>query len=103
MLAFAWLAYPYTAFALQSNSNDSLVAALLVWSLVLFARPLARGALLALAALAKFAPLVLAPLYAAGERGLADRLSGRRRGSLAVARPAPRAPRSRSRSPPSRR
>ena len=33
LLAFAWLAYPYTDFALQSNSNDSLVAALLVWSL----------------------------------------------------------------------
>ena len=47
ILAFAWVAYPYTAFALQSNSNDSLIAALLVWSLVLFARPLARGALLA--------------------------------------------------------
>ena len=47
LLAFAWVAYPYTAFALQSNSNDSLVAALLVWSLALFARPLARGALLA--------------------------------------------------------
>ena len=44
LLAFAWVAYPYTAFALQSNSNDSLVAALLVWSLALFARPLARGA-----------------------------------------------------------
>ncbi len=72
-LAFAWLAYPYTAFALQSNSNDSLVAALLVWSLALFARPLARGALLALAVMAKFAPLALVPLYAAGERGLLDR------------------------------
>ena len=72
VLAFAWLAYPYTDFALQSNSNDSLVAALLVWSLALFARPLARGALLALAAMAKFAPLALAPLYAAGDRGLLD-------------------------------
>ena len=45
VLAFAWAAYPYTDFALQSNSNDSLIAALLVWSLALFARPLgARGA-----------------------------------------------------------
>ncbi|HEX5955173.1 MAG TPA: glycosyltransferase 87 family protein [Solirubrobacterales bacterium] len=73
ILAFAWVAYPYTAFALQSNSNDSLIAALLVWSLVLFARPLARGALLGLAAVAKFAPLMLAPLYVAGERGLLER------------------------------
>jgi hypothetical protein len=70
VLAFAWLAYPYTDFALQSNSNDSLIAALIVWSLALFARPLARGALLALAVMAKFAPLALAPLYAAGDHGL---------------------------------
>ncbi len=69
-LALAWLAYPYTAFVLQSNANDSLVAALLVWSLVLFAQPLARGALLGLAAATKFAPLALAPLYLAGRRGL---------------------------------
>ena len=73
VLAFAWLAYPYTAFALQSNSNDSLVAALLVWSLVLFASPWARGVLLGLAAMTKFAPLALAPLFAAGGRGLAGR------------------------------
>lgn len=73
--AFAWLAYPYTAFALQSNSNDALIAALVVWALALFAQPFARGTLLALAASAKFAPIVLAPLFAAGDRGLADRWS----------------------------
>jgi hypothetical protein len=74
-LALAWLAYPYTAFVLQSNANDSLLAALLIWSLALFARPLARGALLGLAAATKFAPLALAPLYLAGRRGrLAARL-----------------------------
>jgi hypothetical protein len=70
-LAFAWLAYPYTDFVLQSNSNDSLLAALLIWSLALFAEPLGRGALLALAAATKFAPLALAPLYLAGRHGLA--------------------------------
>ena len=73
LLAFAWAAYPYTGFALQSNSNDSLIAALLVWSLALFARPLARGALLGLAVMAKFAPLALAPLYIGGFRGLLAR------------------------------
>ncbi len=89
VLAFGWLAYPYAAFALQSNSNDSLVAALLVWSLALFARPLARGALLALAVTAKFAPLALAPLYAAGERGLVERWRARDpdRGRLDALRP----------------
>jgi hypothetical protein len=61
-LAFGWAAYPYTAFTLESNSNDSLVAMLLVAMLVLLARPLARGATLALATLAKFAPAVLGPM-----------------------------------------
>jgi hypothetical protein len=70
ILGFAWVAYPFTDYALQSNSNDTLIAALLVWALVLFGSPVKRGALLALAALAKFAPLALAPLFATGERGL---------------------------------
>jgi hypothetical protein len=70
LLAFAWAAYPYTTFALQSNSNDSLLAAFLAWSLALFARPVARGALLAAAVMTKFAPLALGPLYAAGYEGL---------------------------------
>ena len=76
VLAFAWLAYPYTAFALQSNSNDSLVAALLIWGLVFFSSPVARGGFIAAAAMAKFAPLALVPLYVVGERGLLDRLEG---------------------------
>jgi Glycosyltransferase family 87 len=73
VLAFAWLAYPYTDFALQSNSNDGLVAALIIWALALFARPVLRGTMLALATAAKFAPLILAPLFAAGVRGLSPR------------------------------
>jgi hypothetical protein len=63
-LAFAWAAYPYTALVLESNSNDSLVALLLTATLLLLARPAARGALLALAALTKFAPALLLPLLA---------------------------------------
>jgi len=61
-LAFAWAAYPYTAYALESNSNDTLVAALLVAVLLALARPIARGVLSAMAALTKFAPLALAPM-----------------------------------------
>jgi len=63
-LAFGWAAYPYTAFALESNSNDTLVAALLVATLLVLARPAARGVLAALTTLAKFAPLVLVPMLA---------------------------------------
>jgi hypothetical protein len=62
ILAFGWAAYPYTAFALEANSNDTLVAALLVATLLVLARPLARGALVALATFAKFAPALLAPM-----------------------------------------
>ena len=85
VLTFAWLAYPYSDFALQANSNDALISALLVWSLVAFATPIARGALLGTAGLAKFAPLALLPLYLAGERGLRPRRPQIRAGLLAAA------------------
>jgi glycosyl transferase family 87 len=62
ILAFGWAAYPYTAFALESNSNDTLVAALLVATLLVLARPIARGALASLATFAKFAPALLLPM-----------------------------------------
>ena len=43
-LAFAWLAYPYTLYALNANGgNDALVAALLVAALIVVASPLKRG------------------------------------------------------------
>ncbi len=62
--AFGWAAYPYTAYALLSNSNDSLVALLLVGTLLVLAKPAARGVMAALATFTKFAPAVLAPLLA---------------------------------------
>jgi hypothetical protein len=75
-LAFAWAAYPFTDYALQSNANDSLVAACLVWAFVFFSSPVGRGAFLALATMVKFAPLGLFPLFAAGYEGLAERIIG---------------------------
>jgi hypothetical protein len=63
ILAFGWAAYPYSAFVLESNSNDSLVAALVLAAFLFAVKPLARGALLAAATWAKFAPAVLAPMY----------------------------------------
>jgi hypothetical protein len=80
-LAFGWAAYPYTAYPLESNSNDALVALLLVAVLLALAHPIARGALVALATLAKFAPALLAPmLWTYRPPGEED---GRRRGALA--------------------
>jgi hypothetical protein len=82
-LAFGWAAYPYTAYALESNSNDTLVAALLVAVLLVLARPFARGVFAALATLTKFAPIVLAPMLAthsaAGGVAAGDPHSGGRR------------------------
>jgi Glycosyltransferase family 87 len=68
-LAYAWTAYPYTSFVLESNANDSLVALACVGALLAFTlRPraagLASGAALGLGAAAKFVPLALAPLFA---------------------------------------
>jgi Glycosyltransferase family 87 len=65
-LAFAWAAYPYAAFALQSNSNDTAVAMFVVWALVALPSAPARGALTALAGAAKLAPLALGPLFVRG-------------------------------------
>jgi hypothetical protein len=75
-LAYAWTAYPYSAFVLETNANDSLVAATVVWALLAAtleparrgASSLAGGVAIGLGAAAKFAPLVLAPLLATAAR-----------------------------------
>jgi hypothetical protein len=51
---------------LMCNSNDTLIGALLVWTLVALSTPVARGGLLALGTAAKFVPGALAPLFAGG-------------------------------------
>jgi hypothetical protein len=76
-LAYAWAACPYSAFVLESNSNDSLVALLIVLALYGLtldrtrsaASALVRGAAVGLGAAAKFAPLALAPLFASAGEG----------------------------------
>jgi hypothetical protein len=64
VLAYAWAAYPFTLYASSTNSNDALVALLVIVTLLLAGRPALRGASAALAGLTKFAPLALAPLFA---------------------------------------
>ena len=68
VLAYGWAAYPYTTFVLNSNANDSLVALLVTLAFLVISSPRARGAALALAAAAKFAPLALVPLWASYDR-----------------------------------
>jgi hypothetical protein len=65
-LAYAWAAYPYTAFVLETNSNDTLVALACIAALIGFAgrSAVASGLAVGLGAASKFAPLALAPLFA---------------------------------------
>jgi uncharacterized membrane protein len=65
-MAYAWAAYPFTLYALQANTNDALIAALLVAVLLAMRSPPLRGLLLGVATAAKFAPLALAPLVGRG-------------------------------------
>jgi hypothetical protein len=64
-LAYAWVSYPFTLYALESNSNDVLVCVLVLAAILCASSPPARGLFAALAGLSKFAPLLLAPLFAA--------------------------------------
>jgi hypothetical protein len=63
-LAFAWAAYPFTLYVLDSNSNDAVQPALLILGFWLATSPWARGSFVALAGWTKFAGLVVAPLWA---------------------------------------
>ena len=88
-LGFAWAACPWTLYTLNANANDALIAALSIGALLALGSAPARGALLAIAAAAKFGPAALAPLFATAEgerrrreRGhVRDRLRGRRAGA----------------------
>lgn len=69
-LGWAWAACPFTLLALMMHTNDELVALLSVAMLLLFFSPAARGAMLALAAAAKFTPAALLGVIASPrERG----------------------------------
>jgi hypothetical protein len=63
-LAFAWMAWPFTQYVSSSNTNDALPALFLIWGFWLVTSPVARGGFSALAGWTKFAPLLVAPLWA---------------------------------------
>jgi hypothetical protein len=105
VLAYGWVSYPFTLFALESNSNDTLVAVLVLAALLAAATPFGArtrgsalagatrspvswvrragtGALAVLAGLTKLAPFALTPLLATHSlRGLPR---SRQVGALAV-------------------
>jgi Glycosyltransferase family 87 len=65
-LGFAWVAFPYSTYVLQCNTNDGLMTMLLVYALLALRSAPARGALLGLATIAKIVPGALVPLFAVG-------------------------------------
>lgn len=67
VLAYAWTAWPFSAYALSSNSNDSLVALMVALTLLVAARPMARGFMAVVGSMTKFASLILLPLFATHE------------------------------------
>jgi hypothetical protein len=69
--AIAVLALPASLMTFSSGTNDVLIAAAIIWAFAWWSRPAASSALLALAGLAKVAPLVLLPLWLARLRGAA--------------------------------
>ncbi|HKA27304.1 MAG TPA: hypothetical protein VKD88_08020 [Gaiellaceae bacterium] len=63
-LAFAWAAWPFTQYVSNSNTNDALPPLFLIWGFWLVTSSFARGVFSALAGWTKFAPLLVAPLWA---------------------------------------
>ncbi len=62
-LAFAWAAWPFAQYASNSNTNDMIQPALLIWGFYFASAPFLRGAFAALSSLTKFAPLIVLPLW----------------------------------------
>ena len=64
LLAFAWVANPFTQYVSSSNTNDAIMPAFLIWGFWGASSDVGRGALSALGAWTKLAALVVVPLWA---------------------------------------
>jgi hypothetical protein len=84
-LAFGWLAFPFTAYTLNANTNDAIMPAILVWGFWLATSAVARGTAVALAGWTKFAALLLAPLWLTYPNGLNPRTAVRFAAAFVVA------------------
>ena len=61
--AFAWAAWPFTQYASNSNTNDSIAPALLIFGFLVLTSDFGRGAIVALSGWTKFASLLVLPLW----------------------------------------
>jgi hypothetical protein len=62
-LAFAWVAWPFSQYASSSNTNDSIMPAILIFGFLALTSDVGRGAVVALSGWTKFATLILVPLW----------------------------------------
>jgi hypothetical protein len=62
-LAFAWVAWPFSQYASNSNTNDLIQPALLIWGFYFASSPAARGVFAALASWTKFGAILIVPLW----------------------------------------
>ncbi|WP_210491104.1 glycosyltransferase 87 family protein [Patulibacter sp. SYSU D01012] len=68
LYAYLWLACPWTAYCLNSNANDALVAVAMALLLAFGARPFGRGLAAGAAGAAKIAPFAVLPVLATRRR-----------------------------------
>ncbi|MEV4420079.1 hypothetical protein AB0L40_08910 [Patulibacter sp. NPDC049589] len=68
LYAYLWLACPWTAYCLNSNSNDALPAVMLGLVLLAGAKPFLRGMAAGAAGASKIAPFVILPLLMSTRR-----------------------------------
>jgi hypothetical protein len=61
--AFAWAAWPFTQYASNSNTNDAIAPALLIWGFAVLTSDFGRGIFVALSGWTKFASLLVLPLW----------------------------------------
>jgi hypothetical protein len=61
--AFTWAAWPFTQYASNSNTNDAIAPALLIWGFAVLTSDVGRGVFVALSGWTKFASLLVLPLW----------------------------------------
>jgi hypothetical protein len=73
LMGWLWAACPFTLLGVEKNSNDGLVAVIMVLMLLSLKGPIRRGVLVGVGAAAKFFPAILLPLVAVGHGQAGDR------------------------------
>jgi Glycosyltransferase family 87 len=67
LLAWLWAACPFTLLGVEKNTNDGLIALVMVLILLSLTSPIKRGILVGVGAAAKWFPAILLPLVAVGQ------------------------------------